>query len=1228
MKLNEQQKAVVENRGGQLLVAAAAGSGKTSVLVERLLQRIDGDEGANITDFVVITFTKEAARELKQRISQELSSRLALNPQNRQLRRQINLIYQAQICTIHSFCSKLIRDYGHLIKVSPSFVQCSEGDAWLLKQATVDKILDLSYENAEKTGDHGFISLVNTLATGNDDENLSKILLEIHSNVQSHANPKQWLESQRKMWTNLQDMKLEKTEWGKLILHFLKKQTKQAIKELGYLLELCQEDEFVKENYESSTKEAKEQFESFFLLLDLAILEEKTWDDVLNAKEMMKFTAAGTKNAKKIDVELKELIKKRRVKAYDRVRKFKFGSQNQVEIENLVTIQIAVLTLLDLVLDFSQRYQLEKEQRNWVDYNDLEHFVVKLLVNEDGTPTKLAKTLDSQLKEVMVDEYQDTNQVQNAIFNSITSNGDKLFMVGDMKQAIYRFRLADPTIFTGKFQSFHPETAENPAEVGESRCLTLSENFRSRKEVLDTCNDFFSDVMTYEFGEVDYRRDGMLVPGADFPENTPGYYDTELNLLDLQGYFEDTKNPVDRYFAEARWVADKILTMVVEKFQVSTKDLQSLRNVEYSDFMLLLRSKNALAPYYILAFAEKNIPLYLKEGANIFESSEVQVAISLLKILDNPRQDVALLSVLRSPLFGFRPDDLALLRGKRFGCFYDALVAATLEETCNKDVEAAMALAIEKRDKFILFLEKRRREVGEFTPKNLLWSLYQETNMLGIYGNIEPGNERQNNLLEFHQLIGNLERGGTASLFSCLYQLDLLERENKLPKSPNNQREDESVVMHTIHSSKGLEKPVVIIAALSNEFNFMDLHRSVLFHPKYGIGTKGYDRKEQNNYSTLPREAIKRKIKDETISEELRLLYVAMTRAKEKLILSTVLPKGKKTVEKLFKSPIKPLDSTVLLEKKSFSEVILTYFLTRLEEGLSLFRWVDSSSTGAESMDPNFAPSSASRWILNIHDYRDFDQVSLVESPELQEKKVETPDFTALKEECMAWFDWEYPYSAAVETPSKLTATQTKGRNWLEEETEEEETKNQPPRKPAFAVKNKKMTAAQRGSAIHLLMEYLEISPDLDCSLHNITQLKEELLQQRKVTQAQFEVISAEQIIAFLESPWGIGARTSSHCQQEFKFSLLVKGSDLGYNTQEKMLLQGVVDCWYEDNQGNIVLIDFKSDQIKDSELDSQAKEHEGQMRTYSSALERITGKVVKEKLLWFFHINQGVLVK
>lgn len=1218
MALNSQQQAVVENRGGELLVAAAAGSGKTSVLVERLLQRVIPEDGADITDFVVITFTKEAAGELKQRIAQELNRRLAQDCQNRHLRRQLTLIYQAKISTIHSFCSQLIREHGHLIEITPSFTQCSDGESFLLRNTVVDQVINKWYE---KEDNETFYGLVNLLAAGNDDKALQKILLDIHGKVQSHADPVVWLKEQQKLWENLDNLALEQTEWGQLILNFFLKQVNLARKELEFVIELSKEDENLYQNYGIGTEEVLLQFGALADLVQEVLEGKGTWDQVVDRVGKLTFPRAGTKKSKEIDPELKELVKNQRGTSYDRVRKFTLGGTSEEEEKNLRSVQKQVLTLLDLVLDFSLRYQLEKELRNQLDYNDLEHYAVKLLVHPDGSPTELAKTMGKQVVEIMVDEYQDTNQVQNAIFTALTEQGRKLFLVGDMKQAIYRFRLADPSIFTGKFKDFHPESAENPAKEGQARALTLENNYRSREEVLYSCNDFFSDVMSYDFGEVNYRKDGMLVAGATFPPHSDGYYDTELNVIDLEGYLQD--NQVDSYLLEARWIAKKIRQMMDDKFQVSTGARDGLRDVNYSDFMLLLRSKNALRAHYMLALAEQNIPLYLKEGQNIFETIEVDVALSLLKTLDNPRQDVALLSLLRSPLFGFSPDDLALLRRRRSGCFYEVMAKAELEESEDSFYQDAMAQALKKRDAFFLFLQKNREKVGENSASDLLWKLYEETNMLGIYGALSAGSQRKENLLEFYQLLSAM---GSPSLFACLQQLEKLAEGGKLPPTANNQREGEAVVLHSIHSSKGLEKPVVIIGGLSKKFNLQDLQKPVLFHQNYGIGPTDFDPDRQMKYSTIAKEAIKFKVKEETVSEELRLLYVAMTRAKEKLILTTVLKKGRKELESLFKGVTKPLNPSFLMEKKSLAEVILSYFLTRTEEGIHLYRWADSSSSGAISVDGNFAPSNTSRWNLNLVDYSGV-ETNVIPDFDLPEEE----DFSQLEEDCKAWFDWEYPYGTAVETPSKLTATQVK--KWkleevsLETEEKEQEKIHEPKRIPSFAVGTHGLTAAQRGTAIHLMMEYLEISADLDCSFENISKMKDSLLAERKLTRAQYEVMSAQQIIRFLESSWGVAARNSSSCQQEFKFSMLVSGRDLGHDTEEKILLQGVVDCWYVREDGNIVLIDFKSDQIKSADLQQKALAHQEQMETYCLALERMTGRKVAEKLLWFFDVDQGVLV-
>lgn len=1231
MELNEEQKAVVDNGGGELLVAAAAGSGKTSVLVERLLARVapkeEGAVAADITDFVVITFTKEAAGELKQRIGQELNRRLALDYQNRHLRRQLTLIYQAKISTIHSFCGNLIREQGHLISVTPTFNQCSEGEATILKNEVVNRVIQRWYEESEEKKTP-FLGLVNTLAVGNYDKALEGILLDIHSKVQSHADPEGWILSQKAQWEGIAELKIQESPWGQVLLAHFQKQVDYAICELSYVLELCSEDEVIQLNYGLGTEEVLDQFQSLSALVSGVLGGQGSWDSVVDEVSKLTFPPAGRKRSKEMDQDIKKEVQSRRTEAYDRVRKYHLGGGSDSEKSQLLDLSPHVLCLMDLVLDFSHSYRLEKESRNLLDYNDLEHFTVKLLVDAQGNPTPLAKNLEKQWLELMVDEYQDTNRVQNAIFNAVTKDGEKLFMVGDMKQAIYRFRLADPTIFTGKFQNFHPESVETPAKKGEPRTLTLSKNFRSRKEVLDSCNDFFADVMSYDFGEVNYKADGMLQAGGTFPQGN--HYNTQLNIVDLAKYREEVSDKIDKYWAEARWVAKKIRTMVDEGFLVSSADRESLRPVGYGDFMLLLRSKNALRAHYILAMAEENIPLFLKEGQNIFQTVEVQVAISLLQVVDNPRQDVPLISLLRSPIFGFTADDLALLKQKSFGCFYDALETATLsaEEkglTLSEEEKTVFSLVLEKRDSFLAQLARWRLERGEKTPQAFLWSLYEQCNFLSIYAAMDAGAQRKENLMEFYHVIGALSQGN--SLFATLQQLEKLTELGKLPSTANQEREGEGVVLHSIHSAKGLEKPVVILAGLGKKINTSDLTKAVLFHPHLGMGSTDFVAEQQVRRSSLPRDAIKLKIWEETMSEELRLLYVAMTRAKEKLILMLTLKDGKKEVSKLVNSLSKPLNPTFLLERKSLGEVILSYFLTRIEEGIALARWAEPSSTGVVSLDAMFSPAHESQWDLIVEDYEEKMGTISVE----EEEKIE--DFGALEAQCRQWYDWVYPYQTEVATPSKLTASQSKGSKLLEEESLEEEfvtlpeKKLVPVRRPSFAVKKKGMSAAERGIAIHLMMEYLEISPTLDCSLAGIQGLKDQLLAERKLTEQQYEVMPAEKICAFLTSPWGEEARASSFCKQEFKFSLLLSGAEVGHETQEKMLLQGVVDCWYENAQGEIVIVDFKSDKVTPQDVADKTQEHGRQLDIYAKALEVITQKKVVQKVLWFFEIDQALVV-
>ncbi len=1223
MGLNEQQQKVVNHRDGELLVAAAAGSGKTFVLVERLLSRILPEEGEplSITDFVVITFTKDAAGELKQRIAKELHRRLAEDYSNSHLRRQLTLVYQAKISTIHSFCTDLLREYGHLIEINPSFGMLSKEGTLLLKQQVLASLLEDYY--GEEEAHPRFPALIRCLSPGNSDKELEEIVLRLHNSIQSHPDPKAWLTEEIHRWEQVEQLVLEESIWGQVILEDFWKECQQAVRELEESIEIAGTCPLVEEVFTEDLEKVQEEMEIFARGVEELWKKQEhpastlTWDSLVEKQKQFHRKEKFPRRiaSKGSDKLVLDEMKAKREKAYARVSQFDlFGSQEMVR-EDLSSLKPIVLELIGLLQDFTQRFQLSKLQRNQLDFQDLEHYTVKLLVNPQGEPTELAKIYGENLAEMMLDEYQDTNRVQNAIFNALTQGGHKLFMVGDMKQAIYRFRLADPSIFSGKFSSYAKE-----GEAGSRRVLTLDANYRSRSQVLETCNDFFNQMMTHEFGEVDYLQDGQLVKGAEFPSDTcpSDYYDTELFVIDLENYQTQQKAQgfvkENSYFLEARWVARKIRSMVEEGFQIMDETTKELRKLRYSDVMILSRQGKSISSEYFLAMEEAGVPLYQKLGEGIFDTVEVSVAYALLQVLNNPSLDIPLLSLLRSPLFAFSPDDLALLKASGAGSYFDRLFflgKAEISSFPQEEVEIWEKLQ-EKVLKFQDFYHKYRQLSLELSPGRLLWALYQDFHMLALYSAMAPGERRKENLLEFYQIVSSLE----GSLYQCLSHLQRLQEVGELPKKVNRQNEGETVVMHTIHSSKGLEKPLVFLVGLMKEFNLRDTQATVLFHPQYGLATQQFQEDQQKKTNTFLRQGLSIKIKEESISEELRLLYVAMTRAREKLLLVTTADKASNLLGNLRKEASLPFPATVLYSKKSLGELVLSYYVSREE---------NMEEVLAKGEQGRIALNSQVPCQMHYIPYEDEGEVSL--SPlDFQEEA----EFGTLAEDCDRWYQWKYPYQAEVDTPSKMTASQTKTLTLVEEEESPPipslAPSFEPRRIPSFAVEKKALSYAQQGTAIHLMMEYIDIGRHGFQSEAEIELFKENLVKEKKLSQEQSEVIPSSQIFSFLQSDLGKRARKAQKCAQEFRFSLLVPACDLGCESREEILLQGVVDCWFEEEDG-IVLLDFKSDKVKEEELAKKAKEHGNQMRVYRSALTRILKKPVKETVLWFFKLNQGVTV-
>ncbi len=1193
--LTEEQKRIVDDRDGELLVSAAAGSGKTRVLVERLLDQVT-QEGVDLDRFLVITFTKAVAAELRTRIAQELSVRLAAEPQNRHLRRQAALVYRTQISTIHSFCTTFLREEGHRLDLNPDFRQCDEGEAQTLMLQVLEDVVERQYEGLSP--DSSFGVLVDTLSAGRDDRRLLQIVLDVYGKIQSHPDPEGWLREQRSLWELEGISNAGETVWGRSLLQEAARQGRENLRRLEQAAALAQQDELLSVNYGPSIQASAEATRAF-----CAAAEAGNWDGAY-ACLPISFPAAGHKSKRNVPLSPEaEAAAQRaglRMKALREAAKTALlkltvwlDGDSEEELSALRECRPAVQGLMDLVRAFQEAYQREKARRGLVDFSDLEHFTVQLLWDrETGNPTGLAQTWSSRYAQVMVDEYQDTNQVQNAIFTAVSDGGRKLFQVGDVKQSIYRFRLADPTIFLDKYRRY-PDGDQ--AEQGGPRRRILSRNFRSRPQVLLGCNDLFRNIMSEELGELDYTQDQALVPAGQFAEGED--YALELDLLDLSFLGEQAEEErEDRNRLEARWAARRIRALLERPLLV--RDGDGERPLRPSDIMILMRSPNVVLPHYLRALSEEGIPWKADGGEDFFSTTEVNVAMALLEVVDNPRQDVPLIAALRSPVYGFSGDQLAMIRAEcRDGDFYSALVQAAErgDESCRRFLEE---------------LAELRFGAGDRTCRQLIWHMYERTNLLGLFGAMDRGRERQENLLALYALAGELEEQGCRSLFQFLLRLERLQEMGARFSSPGAGREGEGVTLLSIHRSKGLESPVVLVCGLSRKINLEDLKRPVLFHPRLGVGPKGLDRERMVEYPTLARQAVAQQLRRETLSEELRLLYVAMTRAKEKLILSVTLSKGMKNLEDLSREAAAPVPPAALLSRQSVGDWILLHALTRPEaQNLGV-------AERAAGLAEDLGPAWDLHWITEA-------QLQPEREPRGRFVGRESTDVEPEEdgESLVQTLTWRYPHQGAVSMPSKLTATQQKGRVQDQEAFQEaaraERTRREPLSRPDFVSQERGLTAAEQGTAIHLAMQYLPLEGD-----HSVLGIEAELdrLEQGGfLTPLQRRAIDPAAIGAFFASPLGERMLGAQEIHREFKFSVLVSADQ--YDPElagEEILLQGVIDCWFAEQDG-LTVLDFKSDRIRPGEEPARAQLYRPQMEAYSQALERVTGRRVVRRVLWFF---------
>ena len=1151
------QDAAIHTRGSAVLVSAGAGSGKTKVLTERLMSYItDPEHPADLDSFLIITFTRAAAGELRGRIMEELASALAKDPGSRRLRRQSALCQKAQIGTIHSFCAKVLREYSHLLGLSPDFKIADEDRAAAMKRAALERVLDACYEKPE--AHPGFSLLADTVGAGRDDSRLAELVLTLHSKMQSHARPEKWARHQVEL-LHAGATDVAETPWGAEVMGAAKRTAAYWSGELERLMALMQGEEKISKAYLPPLAQVCDDIRELQRRLEIS------WD---KARECLPigFPRLGTLRNPP-DPALAELVKGR----WDACKKgmasladMLYSNSDKLLSEMAYTAP-AMEALLELTLEFDREFARDKRRAALVDYSDLEHMTARLLTEEDGSPSPLARQLSQRYTEIMVDEYQDVSRVQDAIFRAVSREGKNLFLVGDVKQSIYRFRLADPGIFTEKYLSYADGAEATP---GEPRRIILRENFRSRREVLDAANAVFGCCMSRALGDIDYDDDAMLIPGAPYQGSVPA---PEILLLELSGAAGDEETP-DKTALEAAMVAEKIQELISAGTRVT--DHGAERRLEYGDIAILLRSVNNVGGVYRRTLAQYGVSVSAGQGGGFFTSVEISTLMSMLAVIDNPHQDIPLIAVLRSPCFGFSADELSDIR------------AADKKQ----DFYTALSAAAEKNEKCRAFLEKLkglRGAAADMPAGELVWQVLEELDMLAVCSAMSDGEQRRANLMELIELAQRFEGSGYRGLHRFVLWLRRQAEKGLEPSVGGT--EESAVQIMSVHKSKGLEFPVVFLCDTARRFNKQDSRDTVLVHPELGLGPKVTDLQRRVEYPSLARNAIKLRQEREMLSEEMRLLYVALTRAKERLFVTAGLKNAAQTAEKTAAAVSLPMSPEVLAGASS----PITWLLS-------------AASVCQEKIKLSFCSPKGGT------------------TEETGETAVSEADEENLKE-LRRRLSFVYPGREAEALPSKVTATELKGHMQEDKDAEDISPRRERAfRMPDFTKKDKPVTGAERGTATHLVLQYMDFARS--GSIEEIKGEIERLHGARFLSDREAAAVDAEAIRKLFASPLGRRMLGAEKMRREFKFSLLCDaGQIFGSAEGEQVLLQGVVDCCLEE-QGQLVIIDYKTDNVKtEEEIRQRTKLYTGQLKTYAAAMRRICQKPVKECLLYFLTPGRAV---
>lgn len=1164
--LTPQQQMAVSNRGGNLLVSAAAGSGKTKVLVDRLLSYVmDENDPANLDDFLIITYTKAAAAELRGKIASKLSERMSQNPGNRHLQKQMQRLYLTKISTVHSFCSDILREHAYLLDVSGDFRIAEEAECIEIQLNIIEKLLDDCYERI--ADDTYFKAFVDSQGLGRDDRQIPEIILKVYNSSRCHINPDEWLDWCVSVNEIGESADAADTIWGKYLIDDLHSCIDLHIKALSNCI---------------SCVDIVSELEKPAALLRGVVQQLKVlrscnrWDDIVHNMNIDYGRLIFSKKC--TDTELIEKIKAVRnsckTELEKKLRRFSASSYNI--LYDIKSTEDAAKGLVYLVRDFSKRYNVAKQNLRILDFGDLEHKTLELFMGKNRTGrTAIAAKVGQRYREIMVDEYQDTNAVQDQIFHALTSDKNNCFMVGDVKQSIYQFRLADPSIFLEKYNTYTP--AQNALD-GEDRRIVLSHNFRSGAGIIDGVNDVFSNCMCDAVGGLTYGDAEMLKEGiSHVPLNEP-----EVELYGVQ-VREDT------YREEASFVAQRICELLDGKHMVRRGE--DLRPITPDDIVILLRSPGSVGLDFCLALEDRGVRCTTGAGVDILRTEEVSTFRSLLHIIQNPLQDIHLLTVLTSRIYCFTANDLACIRNEHRKCsLYEALCLSNMD----------------KAKSFLSELNVMRSESRMLNLTQLPDYVLSITRMDTIYASMPDGENKRKNLQSFCQMIAEYDGNRQRDLGQFLDYLSMLDQRGITIGA--DKATDGAVTIMSIHKSKGLEFPVVFLCGLSREFNKESARAQVLCDKDLGLGLSCVDLKKRLRYPTLAKHAIATKILSEGLSEEMRVLYVAMTRARDRLIMTY----AEKNLEKTLSEIAMRLDMSENQLLSAAADCPGAWVLQ------TAMKRVDAGAFFSLGGRPERSIPFNSPW-----------KIQVVEAPDDYSHRIVAYEMeVGLDEDLITRIgdnlSFLYPYISATKTPSKQTATQLKGRIKDQESSEHTFAQIQKPfgwRKPSFV--DCSIQGKAYGNAFHSVMQYIQF--DRCDSEQGISNEIQRMIDCRYISSEQAKLVSVEKIKKFFNSDIGRKLLRAENVLREFKFTVLERADKYVPSVKgESILMQGVVDCAIIEADG-ITVIDFKTDYVMETSVNSMTEKYSHQVCTYADALARIYQLPIKSKWLYLFHIDRFV---